>query len=113
MVQKVIWHPNIAPSFLLLHDITNEKTLNVKQVDRLPAFPRFSPQKHVPTTLVGIPVDIYTLGATMYTVSKQKLYLNLPYEGHLTYKIRRELLSLLSRYFPQIQPIFISVIILL
>ena len=59
MAQKVIWHPNMAPSFSLLH-ITNEMTLKLKQIDRLPALPRFSPQKHVPTTLVGIPVDIYT-----------------------------------------------------
>ena len=44
-----------------LHVITNEKTLKLKQIDRLPALPRFSPQKHVLTTLVGIPVDIYTL----------------------------------------------------
>ena len=51
----------MVPSFLLLHVITNEKTLKLKQIDRLPALPRFSPQKHVPTTLVGIPVDIYTL----------------------------------------------------
>ena len=62
MAQKVIRHPNMAPFFLLLHDITNEKTLKLKQIYRLPALPRFSPQKHVPTTLVGIPVDIYTLG---------------------------------------------------
>ena len=48
----------------------------------------------------------YQVDGTMYTVSKQKLYLNLPYVGHHTDKIRRELLSLLSRYFPQIQPIF-------
>ena len=54
----------MAPSFLLLHDITNEKTLKLKQIDRLPALPRFSPQKHIPTTLVGIPVDIYTLVVT-------------------------------------------------
>ena len=53
----------MAPSFIL-HDITNEKTLKLKQIDRLPALPRFSKQKHVPTTLVGIPVDIYTLGGT-------------------------------------------------
>ena len=38
--------------FLLLHDITNEKTLKLKQIDRLPALPRFSPQKHVKTTLI-------------------------------------------------------------
>ena len=42
----------------------------------------------------------------MYTVSKQKFCLNLPYVGHETDKIRRELLSLLSSYFPQVQPIF-------
>ena len=63
MAQKVICHSNMAPSFLLLHDITNEKTLKLKQIDRLPALPRFSPQKHVPTTLVGIPIVIYTLHA--------------------------------------------------
>ena len=34
------------------------------------------------------------------------MYLNLPYAGHQTDKIRRELLSLLSRYFVQIQPMF-------
>ena len=51
----------MVPTFLLLHDITNEKTLKLKQIDGLPALPRFSPQKHVPTTLVGIPVDIIYL----------------------------------------------------
>ena len=51
----------MAPAFILLHVITNEKTLKLKQIDRLPALPRFPPQKHVLTTLVGIPVDIYTL----------------------------------------------------
>ena len=35
--------------------------MKLTQIDRLPAYPRFSPQKHVPTTLVGIPVVIYTL----------------------------------------------------
>ena len=44
----------------------------------------------------------YQADATMYTVLKQKLYLNLPYVGHQTDKIRHELLALLSRYFPQI-----------
>ena len=59
----------MAPSFLLLHDIINEKTLKLKQIDRLPALPRFSPQKYVPTTLVGTPVDIYTLDrATFYSI---------------------------------------------
>ena len=48
----------MAPSFLLLHVITNEKTLKFKLIDRLPALSKFPPQKHVPTTLVGIPVDI-------------------------------------------------------
>ena len=33
----------------------------------------------------------YQADATMYTVSKQKLYLNLPYVGHQTDKIRRTL----------------------
>ena len=61
MTQKVIWHQNMVQYFLLLQVITNEKTLKLKQVNRLPALPRFSPQKHVPTTLVGIPVVIYTL----------------------------------------------------
>ena len=61
MTQKVIWYPNMAPYILLLHVITNEKTLKLKQIGRLPALPRFPPQKHVPTTLGGIPVDIYTL----------------------------------------------------
>ena len=70
MTQKVIWHPNVAPSFLLLHVITNEKTWKLKQIDRLPALPRFSPQKHVPTTLVGIPVDIYTLGVCVRYVKQ-------------------------------------------
>ena len=51
----------MVQSFLLLHVITNEKTLKLKQVDGLPALPGFSPQKHVPTALVGIPVVIYTL----------------------------------------------------
>ena len=35
MTQKVIWHRNMAPSFLLLHVITNEKTLKLTQIDRL------------------------------------------------------------------------------
>ena len=60
----------MAPSFLLLHVITNEKILKLKQIDRLPALPRFSPQKHVPTTLVGIPVDIYTLGGVTLPILK-------------------------------------------
>ena len=50
----------MAPSFLLLH-ITNEKTLKFTQIGRLLSASRASPQKHVPTTLAGIPVDIYTL----------------------------------------------------
>ena len=49
---------------LLLHVITNEKTLKLKQIGRLPALPRFPPQKHVPTTLVGIPVDMVTVTLT-------------------------------------------------
>ena len=61
MAQKVIWHPNMAPSFLLLHVITNEKSLKFTEIGRLLSASRASPQKHVPTTLVGIPVDIYTL----------------------------------------------------
>ena len=61
MAQKVIWHPNMAPSFLLLHVITNKKSLKFTQIGRLLSASRASPQKHVPTTLVGIPVDIYTL----------------------------------------------------
>ena len=32
MTQKVIWHPNTAPSFFLLYVITNEKTLKLKQI---------------------------------------------------------------------------------
>ena len=63
MTQKVIRYPNMAPSFLLLHVITNEKTLKLKQVDWFLALPRFPPQKHV-TTLVGIPVVTYTLVTT-------------------------------------------------
>ena len=51
----------MAPSFLLLHIITNEKTLKFTQIGRLLSASHASPQKHVPTTLVGIPVDIYTL----------------------------------------------------
>ena len=61
MAQKVIWHPNMAPSFLLLQVITNEKSLKFTQIGRLLSASRASPQKNVPTTLVGIPVDIYTL----------------------------------------------------
>ena len=61
MAQKVIWHPNMAPSFLLLHVIINENSLKFTQIGRLLSASRASPQKHVPTTLVGIPVDIYTL----------------------------------------------------
>ena len=59
----------MAPSFLLLQAITNEKTLKLKQIDRLPALPRLPPQKHVPTTLVGIPVDIYTLDVTASAIT--------------------------------------------
>ena len=51
----------MAPSFLLLHVITNEKSLKFTQIGRLLSASRASPQKHVPTTLVGIPVDMYTL----------------------------------------------------
>ena len=51
----------MAPSFLLLHVITNEKSLKFTQIGRLLSASRASPQKHVPSTLVGIPVDIYTL----------------------------------------------------
>ena len=63
MAQKVIWHPNMAPSFLLFHVITNQKSLKFTQIGRLLSASRASPHKHVPTTLVGIPVDIYTLGS--------------------------------------------------
>ena len=72
MGQRVIRDPNMAPSILLLHVIINVKTLKLKQIDRLPALPIFSPQKHVPTTLIGIPVVIlYTFGADNTSQRKQ------------------------------------------
>ena len=61
----------MAPSFLLLHIITNEKTLKFTQIGRLLSASRASPQKHVPTTLVGIPVDIYTLSLPRMHDSQQ------------------------------------------
>ena len=45
----------MAPSFLLLYVITNEKTLKLSQIDWLLAASKIFPQKHVPTTLVDIP----------------------------------------------------------
>ena len=45
----------MAPTFLLLYAITNEKTLKLMQIDKmLLPLPKLSPQKHVPITLVGI-----------------------------------------------------------
>ena len=41
----------MAPTFLLLYGITNEKTVNLTQIDRIPAASRTSLQKHVPTTV--------------------------------------------------------------
>ena len=41
--------------FLLLYAITNEKTVKLTQIDRIPAASRVSQQKHVPITLVGMP----------------------------------------------------------
>ena len=41
-------------------------TLKFTQIGRLLSASRASPQKHVLTTLVGIPVDIYTLVATTH-----------------------------------------------
>ena len=35
MTQKVIWHPNMAPSFLLLYIIANKKILKWTHIDRL------------------------------------------------------------------------------
>ena len=55
----------MEPSFLLLHVITNEKSLKFTQIGRLLSASRASQQKHVPTNLVGIPIDIYTLVACM------------------------------------------------
>ena len=43
MTQKVIWHPNMAPSLLLLYVITNEKNLKLKQIDRLLAASKIFP----------------------------------------------------------------------
>ena len=51
----------MAQSFLLLYIITNETTLKLTQIDRLLAASKIFLQKHVRTTLVGIPVVIYTL----------------------------------------------------
>ena len=39
--------------FLLLFAITNEKTVKLTQIDRIPAASRASLQKHVPITPVG------------------------------------------------------------
>ena len=58
----------MAPYILLLDVITNEKTLKLKQIGRLPALPRFPPQKHVPRTLVCIPGDTYTLHAAYFEI---------------------------------------------
>ena len=44
-------------------------TLKFTQIGRLLAASRFSPQKHVSTTLVGIPVVIYTLVGMMCLTS--------------------------------------------
>ena len=58
----------MAPTFLLLYAITNEKTVKLTQRDRIQAESRASPQKHVPITLVGIPYLnlIYQLGVIHY-----------------------------------------------
>ena len=45
----------MASTFLLLYAITNEKTVKLTQVDRIPAASCASPHKHVPITLVGVP----------------------------------------------------------
>ena len=65
----------MAPSFLLLHVITNEKFLKFAQIGRLLSASRASPQKHVPTTLVVIPVDIYiyTLSGSMRICGRGRL----------------------------------------
>ena len=63
----------MAPSFLLLHVITNEKSLKFTQIGRLLSASRASPQKHVPTTLVSIPVDIYTLRTSLIPRSSTAL----------------------------------------
>ena len=47
--------------FFIITRHYNEKILKLKQIDRLLATSKIFPQKHVPTTLVGIPVGIYTL----------------------------------------------------
>ena len=43
MTQKMIWHPNIAPSFLLLYVITDKKTLKLTKIDRLLAASKIFP----------------------------------------------------------------------
>ena len=48
----------MAPIFLLLYASTNEKTVTLTQIDRIPAASRAFPKKHVPITLVG---NIYTV----------------------------------------------------
>ena len=63
----------MATYILLLDVITNEKTLKLKQIGRLPALPRFPLQKHIPTTLVGIPVDIYSLTHSIEGCTKLEL----------------------------------------
>ena len=80
MTQKVIWHLNMAPSFLWLHIITNEKTLKFTQIGRLLSASRASPQKHVPTTLVGIHTCWYiylgvaSLSVTLLATTEQWRY---------------------------------------
>ena len=44
----------MAPTFSLLYAITNEKAVNLTQIDRITAAFRASPQKHVKITLLGI-----------------------------------------------------------
>ena len=49
----------MSPTSLVLYAITNEKTVKLMQIDRIPAASCDSPLKHVPITLVGIPQGLY------------------------------------------------------
>ena len=70
MAQKVIWHPNMAPSFLLLHIITNEKSLKFTQIGRLLRLPRFPAETRSNNsgryTCWYIYLDTYTAQARVY-----------------------------------------------
>ena len=64
----------MAQTLLLLYAITNEKTIKLTEINRIPATSCTSPQKHVPITLVGIPYLVsYTLSTTTISIITQKV----------------------------------------